>query len=66
MKDGNVPEGETPVEMLMSAEEVAELMAVSTRTVLMLPIKQIRIGPRLIRFRLRDVYQFLGIENPNL
>ncbi len=50
---------------LLTAEEVAELMGISVRTVLMLPIKQIRIGPRIIRFRLRDVYEFLGLENPN-
>jgi predicted DNA-binding transcriptional regulator AlpA len=55
-----------PSERLISAEEVGELLGISTRTVLLLPIKQVRIGSRLIRFRLRDVYEYLGIENPNL
>ena len=41
-------------------------MGISVRKLAMLPIKQIRIGPRTIRYRLQDVYEFLGIENPNL
>ena len=51
---------------LLTANEVAELLNVSTRKVLMLPIKQVRVGPRLIRFRLKDVYEYMGVENPNL
>ena len=53
-------------EKLLTTEDVADLLGVSTRSVLMLPIRQLKIGPRLIRFRLRDVYQYLGVENPNL
>lgn len=54
-----------PGEMLLSTEDVAELIGVSSRKVLMLPIRQIRLGHRTIRFRLRDVYEYLGIDNPN-
>jgi hypothetical protein len=54
------------VERLYGAAEVAELLGVSVRTVLMLPIRQIKIGARTIRFRLKDVYEFAGIDNPNL
>jgi hypothetical protein len=51
---------------LVTSEEAAELMGVSARMVLMLPIRQIRIGAKTIRFRLQDIYDFLGIDNPNL
>jgi predicted DNA-binding transcriptional regulator AlpA len=51
-------------ERLITAEEVADLLGVSRRKVLLLPIKQIRIGPRIIRYRLEDVLCFLAIENP--
>ena len=51
---------------MISTEEVAELLGVSSRTVLNLPIKQYRLGPRTIRFRLADVYEYLGVDNPNL
>jgi excisionase family DNA binding protein len=56
----------TPGERMISTEEVAQLLGISSRTVLNLPIKQYRLGPRTIRFRLSDVYAYLGIENPNL
>jgi hypothetical protein len=51
-------------ERLLSAEEVAELIGVSTRTVLALPIRRILIGTRTIRFVLNDVYGHLGIADP--
>ena len=57
---------DAPGERMLSTEEVEELLGVSSRTVLNLPIKQYRLGPRTIRFRLSDVYGYLGIENPNL
>ena len=57
---------DAPGERLISTEEVAELLGVSSRTVLNLPIKQYRLGPRTFRFRLRDVYDYLGADNPNL
>lgn len=57
---------EEPVaERLLTAEEVGQILGVSARMVLNLPIRQIRIGNRLIRFRLREVYGYVGIENPN-
>jgi hypothetical protein len=51
-------------ERLLTTEEVAELIGVSPRMVLALPIPQIRLGTRTIRYRLRDVYEFLGIDEP--
>jgi excisionase family DNA binding protein len=50
---------------LFTTEEVAEFLGVSSRTVLMLPIRQYKLGTRTIRYRLEDVYNFLGIDNPN-
>lgn len=50
---------------LMTPEEVAEFLAVTRRRVLQLPIKQVRIGDRTVRFRLEDVYAYAGIEDPN-
>jgi hypothetical protein len=58
--------GEQLGERLLTAEEVGELLCISSRKVLLLPIPQIRLGPRIIRYRLRDVYEHVGIENPNL
>lgn len=52
--------------MLLTPVEVAELVGVSVRTVLALPIKQIRVGTRTIRYSVREVYAYLGIDNPNL
>ena len=66
MRNRRAQGGENIGEMLLSAEEVGELAGVSPRTVLTWPVKQIRVGPRLIRFRLEDVYAHLGIDNPNL
>ena len=50
---------------LLTAAEVGELLGISSRMVLCLPIKQIRIGPRTIRFRLQDIYDYLGLEDPH-
>lgn len=53
-------------EHLLSAYEVAELIGTSPRLVLALPIRQIRIGARTIRYRLRDVYDYFGLDDhPN-
>jgi hypothetical protein len=51
-------------ERLFTAEEVGELMGVSSRMVLMLPIRQIKLGTRTIRYRLRDVWDYLDIDGP--
>lgn len=59
-------ESELLGERLLTAEEVGELLGISSRKVLLLPIRQIRLGPRIIRFRLADIYRYIGIENPNL
>jgi hypothetical protein len=66
MKDPSRSQDDWLGEELLTVDEVADLLRVSTRKVLMLPIKQIKIGPRLVRYRLFDVYEFLGVENPNL
>lgn len=50
---------------LLTAYEVGVLVGISSRTVLNLPIRQIKLGPRTIRFRLEDVYEHFGIEDPN-
>lgn len=52
------------VNQLVTAAEVAELLAISSRTVLLSPIRQIRLGPKTIRFRLRDVFQHYGLDEP--
>jgi predicted DNA-binding transcriptional regulator AlpA len=57
---------DAPEERLISIEEGAELLGVSSRTVLNLPIKHYWLGPRTIRFRLSDVCLYLGMDNPNL
>ncbi len=56
----------TDTERMVSANEIAALFGVSPRMVLSLPIRQIRLGPRTIRFRLSDVYEHFGVDGPNL
>jgi predicted DNA-binding transcriptional regulator AlpA len=50
---------------LVNVYDLSELMGISVRMVLTLPIRQIRIGPRTVRWRLSDVYEFLGVDDPN-
>jgi predicted DNA-binding transcriptional regulator AlpA len=50
---------------LLAPEEVAEFLGVSRRRVLQLPLTQVRLGDRTIRYRLSDLYSFAGIEDPN-
>jgi len=52
-------------EQLLSTDEVAQMLGVSTRMVRALPIKQFKLGARTIRFRVSDVYDYLGIDDPN-
>jgi hypothetical protein len=66
MKNELNPEDDPLGDGLLTVDEVAGLLRVSPRKVLMLPIKQFRIGPRLVRYRLADVYSFIDVENPNL
>lgn len=47
---------------LLTAKQVAEILGVSARKVLSLPLKRIRIGSRTIRFRLADVYRTLEVD----
>ena len=51
-------------DQLATAAEVGELLGVSSRMVLMSRIKRIRLGPKTIRFRMRDVYDYYGIDEP--
>ncbi len=50
-------------DQLVTAAEVGELLGVSSRTVLMSQLKRIRLGPKTIRFRLRDVYKYYGLDD---
>jgi hypothetical protein len=50
---------------LLTPEELGQLLGISPRMALLLPIKQIRLGKRTIRFILRDVYEYLDLEDPN-
>lgn len=61
----DIEEHEAEGETFLSTEEVAQLLGVTPRMVLLLPLRQIKLGHRTIRFRLRDVYEYLGIDNPN-
>jgi predicted DNA-binding transcriptional regulator AlpA len=51
---------------LLRPEEAAELLGVTRRRMLRLPVEQVRLGQRTIRYRLRDVCEFAGIEDPTL
>ncbi len=48
---------------LLTPDEAAHLMGVTRRRALKLPIRQVRLGHRTIRFRRRDLYEYLGIED---
>lgn len=61
MTDGTAERGE----MLLTANEVAEMLGVGTRMVLLAPIRRIQLGPKTIRFRLKDVYAYAGIDDPD-
>jgi len=44
---------------LLSPATIAQMLGVSTRQVLRLPIKQLRIGHHTVRYRRADVEAFL-------
>ena len=46
---------------LLAPEEAAEFLGVTRRRILKLPIKQLRLGDRTIRYLLADIYEFLGL-----
>ncbi len=46
-------------ESLLSPAAVAEMLGLSTRHVLRLPIKQVRIGHHTVRYRRAEVEEFL-------
>ena len=52
--------------MMLTVREVADLLRCSERKVLMLPIRQYKVGERGTLYRLADVYEYLGVDNPNL
>jgi predicted DNA-binding transcriptional regulator AlpA len=44
-----------PSDALLTAKQVAKRMQVSVRRVYQLPLPQVRLGPRLVRYRERDL-----------
>ena len=48
---------------LLAPEEAAEFLGVTRRRILKLPIKQLRLGDRTIRYLLADIYEFLGFDD---
>ena len=52
--------GELDGGRLLSTEEVAALLGISPRKVLLLPIPRIRFGPRTIRYRKMDLDAFVA------
>jgi hypothetical protein len=55
---GNDREGAW-IAVLLSPKQVAILLGISSRQVLRLPIPQIRLGPKTIRYRKEDVNAFV-------
>lgn len=51
-------------DQLVTADEIAELFALSPRMVLLSPIPRVRVGPNIFRFRLGDVYEYFGADEP--
>jgi hypothetical protein len=49
-----------PDSRLLSPDEVATLLGVPRRRVFRLPLQQLRFGPRVIRFRPRDVRELIA------
>jgi predicted DNA-binding transcriptional regulator AlpA len=52
------------VSALLSTAEVGRLLRMSSKTVLRKPIKQVRLGPRTIRYRLEDVQDYIQSGDP--
>jgi hypothetical protein len=50
---------------LLSAEQVGEILGVDKRRVLRMDIKQVRFGPRTLRYRLKDVQAFIEENQPD-
>ena len=48
-------------EELLTAAEVGQILRISPRTVLSLPLAKIRVGARSVRFRRSDVLRAFGI-----
>ena len=44
----------TGIMPLLSASDIGHLLGISRRQVLRLPIRQVRLGPKTIRFRKED------------
>lgn len=53
-------------DQLVTAAEIDELLGISSRTVLLSPLRRIQLGPKTIRFRLRDVYEHFGLDEPEI
>ncbi len=49
---------------LLTPDEAARFLNVTRRRLLQLPIKQVRLGDRTIRYRTQDIYHYLEIDKP--
>lgn len=47
------------IPQLLRAEEVARILSKPKKTVYDLPIAQVRLGPRTVRWKLQDVLDFI-------
>lgn len=47
------------VEGLLTPKQVAKLLGVSVKTVLRLPIRRVPLGPRMVRYELADVQDYI-------
>lgn len=52
-------ETKTPTQLL-TVEETCRMLAVCRRTLDVLPIRRVRVGPRLVRYRLADVEAYIA------
>jgi len=57
LKGGRNPGPE--FDLLLTPKQAGTRMAISARHVLRLPIRQVRLGPRTIRYRKEDIDAFI-------
>ena len=55
----------TPLVPLLSAAQVGESLGLSRRQVLRLPLPQVRLGLRTIRYRVEDVQNYVKKATTN-
>lgn len=49
---------------LVTVDDIAELFGHSPRMVLLSPIPRVRAGPNIFLFKLGDVYEYFGADEP--